>query len=381
MLLGRREPTQLADHASFPRAATGDTLMPAILMLGCLLDPHVQRIFDELRRRDQLPVEVLDFRSTIFEMIFESDGSFVLTVEGRRLPENLIVFDRAVLVPCGPLYPVGEDSAMGFGAEEWRALYRLLAALYGDRVLNSLRSRECLAKPFQQIVAVQSGLKVPPTLLTNGRAASLRFADAAPDHLVMKSLSGMKARPAYERDIIPYNVMTMRVNKSDIEGATDGELAFCPHFLQHEIKKQYELRVVWVDGTARAFKVDSQQLKCSETDWRWAGRELPFEPFELDDEIERALGRFMRSMGFFWGSIDLVIDSDGAPWFLECNNQGAWAWLDNIVGGAVTRLFADRIMARALDGEMENKESRPRRPALECVPLPSPPARAANGRR
>lgn len=324
--------------------------MPAILMLGSLLDPHVQRVFEELRSRNQLRVEVIDFRSTTFEMNFESDGSFSLAVDGRPLPEDLVIFDRALLVPGGPLYPVGEDSAMGFGAEEWRALYRLIAALYGDRVLNSLRSRECLAKPFQQIVAAQSGLKVPATLLTNGRAASLRFADAAPSHLAMKSLSGMKARPAYERDIIPYNVMTMRVKKSDIEGATDGELAFCPHFLQHEIKKQYELRVIWVDGVVRAFKVDSQKLKCSETDWRWAGRELPFEPFELDDEVEQALGGFMRSMGFFSGSVDLVIDVDGAPWFLECNNQGAWAWLDNIVGGAVTRLFADKIIARALQG-------------------------------
>ena len=77
---------------------------------------------------------------------------------------------------------------------------------------------------------------------------------------------------------------------------------------------------------------------------------MPFEPFELDDEVERALGRFMRSMGFFSGSTDLVIDTEGAAWFIECNNQGAWAWLDNIVGGAVTRLFADKISARALQG-------------------------------
>jgi hypothetical protein len=324
--------------------------MPAILMLGSLLDPHIQRIFDELRSRGQLQVEVLDFRSTIFEATFESDGSFSLAIDGRQLPEDLTIFDRAVLVAGSAFYPVGEESAMGFGAEEWRALYRLLAALYGDRVLNSLRSRECLAKPFQQIVAVKSGMKVPRTLVTNERAASLRFADGAPGHLVMKSLSGMKPRPAYERDIIPYSVMTMRVNKSDIEGATDGELAFCPHFLQHEIRKQFELRVVWVDGVARAFKVDSQQLKCSETDWRWAGRELPFEPFELNDEVGRAIGRFMKSMGFFSGSVDLIIDVEGDPWFLECNNQGAWAWLDNIVDGALTRLFADRIMARALQG-------------------------------
>lgn len=352
--------------------------MPTILMLGTLRDPHIQRIFDELRSRDQLQVEVLDFRSTIFEMRFESDGAFSLVIDGRPLPEDLFVFDRAVLIPGGALYPVGEDSAMGFGAEEWRALYRLLAALYGDRVLNSLRSRECLAKPFQQIVAVQSGMKIPGTLVTNERAASLRFADAAPGHLVMKSLSGMKARPAYERDIIPYDVMTMRVNKSDIEGATDAELAFCPHFLQHEIKKQYELRVIWVDGVVQAFKVDSQQLKCSETDWRWAGRELPFEPFELDDDVEKALGSFMRRMGFFSGSVDLVIDIDGAPWFLECNNQGAWAWLDNIVDGAVTRLFADKIEARALKASAgEDSTARAGRHGSERVLRPRSSAEAS----
>ncbi len=253
--------------------------MPTILMLGTMRDPHIQRIFDELRSRNRLQVEVLDFRSTIFEMKFESDGAFSLVIDGRPLPEDLFVFDRAVLIPA-PFYPVGEDSAMGFGAEEWRALYRLLTALYSDRVLNSLRSRECLVKPFQQIVAAQSGLKVPETLLTNGRVASLRFADAAPGHLVMKSLSGMKARLAYERDIIPYDVMTMRVNTSDIEGATDAARilsALPPARDQEAIRAEGDL------GRRRGPGVQSRfpAVETSETDWRWAGQELPFEPFEL----------------------------------------------------------------------------------------------------
>jgi hypothetical protein len=40
------------------------------------------------------------------------------------------------------------------------------------------------------------------------------------------------------------------------------------------------------------------------------------------------------------------VDPEQQVWFLECNQDGAWGWLDDIVEGAVTRAFADAFSRR-----------------------------------
>ena len=54
-------------------------------------------------------------------------------------------------------------------------------------------------------------------------------------------------------------------------------------------------------------------------------------------------------MGLFSGSIDLIVDVDDRVWCLECNQDGAWGWVDDIVDGAVGRAFADAFEARLLN--------------------------------
>jgi len=36
----------------------------------------------------------------------------------------------------------------------------------------------------------------------------------------------------------------------------------------------------------------------------------------------------MDHVGWLWGSMDVIVDQNGDYWFLECNPQGQWGWLD-----------------------------------------------------
>lgn len=148
--------------------------------------------------------------------------------------------------------------------------------------------------------------------------------------------------------------MTMRVSIDDVVNAEVEQFSICPHFFQSEIDKAYELRVVVVGGKILAFRIDSQQHRLTELDWRKGMEFVPFIYCEIDVDLQEKITSFMSLKGLFFGSLDLIIDVAGNAWFLECNQDGAWGWLDDIAEGAVTNAFADAFKLRLLQMPVDN---------------------------
>ncbi|HEX3129049.1 MAG TPA: hypothetical protein VH394_17075, partial [Thermoanaerobaculia bacterium] len=84
----------------------------------------------------------------------------------------------------------------------------------------------------------------------------------------------------------------------------------------------------------------------SSLDWRKGIEVAGFTPVSLDEGTVVKIRAFMARMGLFIGSLDLIVDPEQQVWFLECNQDGAWGWLDDIAEGAVTRAFADAFVRR-----------------------------------
>ncbi len=230
----------------------------------------------------------------------------------------------------------------------WRALYRLICGLApADHVVNSLIARQCLIKPFQQRAAALAGFRVPASLVTNDKSAAERMVEVH-DSVIMKSLSATKVRPASEGEFIPFNVLTLKVTQDDVAAATSDEIAFCPHFFQEYVSKDHESRVVYVDGEMLAFKIDSQKYRLSTLDWRKGLDIIDFSPVTLPNQIEEKIRLFMKGVGLFAGSLDLIVSDSGEVYFLECNQEGAWGWLDDLDDGRVTRAFARAFISRSL---------------------------------
>jgi len=320
----------------------------AFVILGTRADPHVERVADEMARGGDLRVEVLDYRDDVrVSLTVDGAGRTGLSVGGVPLPDRLLIWDRSKIIPGTTVYVKGDDpSVTSFVAREWRALYQLVSCLYGDRVVNSFDAKRCLLKPYQQIVASGVGLKVPMTLVTTDKAAALALMRDAPSGLILKSLSAGKVAPGPSGGSVPFNIMTMRVSEAALSGAEDGDIGYCPHVFQHEIRKDHELRVVMIDGKPHAFRIDSQALQSSTVDWRKGVHLLDYKPCGIDNALVDRLRAYMAAMGLFSGSVDIVVDPDGDAWFLECNQDGAWGWLDEIVDGALTREFAAAFRRR-----------------------------------
>lgn len=319
--------------------------MDSLVVLGTRVDPHVEVVVEKILEDPAAKVFVLDYRDdTRFAASVDPHGGFKLEVNGEIVPP-FIVWDRRKLVPGSALYVEGDEEHSGYIAQEWRALYTLIAGISGDRVVNTLKARACMIKPYQQMIAARSGLKSPSTLVSNDLDSVLSMQSTV-GGLILKSLSGAKISTHGEGEHVPFNVMTMRVSKESLASADASSIACCPHFFQKEVVKSHKLRVVCIDQDIVAFRINSQVYESTRVDWRKAIDVIEFEQVELDPRIHTCVLRFMSAMGLAHGSIDLLVDRDGETWFLECNQDGAWAWLDIRCDGRISDLIASSFLKR-----------------------------------
>lgn len=316
-----------------------------LVILGTRKDPHVDRVATEMVRRNNSTVYVLDYKSKCrFSLEVDRIGDLYLKIDGDRLRDNYLVWDRRKLFPGTSFYIEGDNPSKELVAQEWSALYTLLDGLNNGRVINSIRSKSCRIKPYQQIVAARAGFLVPSTLITNSKAELIRFYDES-GKVIMKSLSGRSFGGVKEGGGSQF-IMTMRLSTDDINSASEAELSYCPHFFQEEVVKKYELRIIVVDTAIFAFCINPHSHALAEVDWRKAMRFIEFSPIKLDGAIKEKIRLFMKDMDLVTGSLDIIIDTNDRAWFLECNQDGAWAWFDNILNGKITRAFVDAFCSR-----------------------------------
>src|SRR5690348_12029891 len=183
-----------------------------LVILGTRQDSHVDRVASEIEKIGGTSVLVIDYLSEMrFRLEMTSSGHISIYVDDVCLPANIVIWNRSKILAGTELYTKGDETSSGYSAQEWRALYTLLGGLNPGLIVNSMESRQCLIKPYQQTVAASVGFLVPPTLVTNDKNAVMRFFKDTTENLILKSLSGGKIKPPGEGESIPYNIMTMRV--------------------------------------------------------------------------------------------------------------------------------------------------------------------------
>lgn len=315
-------------------------------MLGTRTDPHVDRVVRRLEERGCKDVVVVDYHAgTTFSLEIDRQARRIIKVGAKRLANDSTVWDKTKILPGTQYYIRGDEPEVGYAAQEWRSYYALLTAFCGAGAVNTLRSRVCMIKPYQQTVAAAVGLRVPRTLVSNEKSKFLALANEC-ESIIMKSLSGAKVSTKGEGEEVPYVVMTMRVPQQDIAEADPGHFEICPHFAQEEISKSHELRVVVAGSRVIPFRIDSQKFQSTQVDWRKATGLNTFARCEIDSTLSAQIVAFMEAMGLTTGSLDFIVDRVGRNWFLECNQDGVWAWLDDLVDGEITDAFADVLLQR-----------------------------------
>ena len=331
--------------------------MPLLLILGTIDDPHVRSVEAKVASLGVSTIVVDHNERALVTILQSATGALSISVDGQDLEldrPDVLIWNRQKLRTTIPFFfpkrtvSMQEDNhnlrlsnrSLSFLASEWRAVYRLFLSVFERHVVNSPTAVARISnKLVQQLHAAAAGFQVPPSIIANDQSTILEFLNDYPEAIIKRvGTSEIVVLKGANEDIV--SLMTMVVRRGQIESKSTEEFQLAPSFVQQKISKAFELRVVVVGESLFAFKIASQDYKLTSTDWRYGNFFLRFEPFKTNDTLDATIRDFMKRSDLFAGSIDLIVDKDNTVWFLEVNQEGAWAWLDPLIDGEISDAFA-----------------------------------------
>ncbi|MCX4548713.1 MULTISPECIES: ATP-grasp ribosomal peptide maturase [unclassified Streptomyces] len=313
-----------------------------VLVVAERLDASADMVVDQLNQRD---VPVMRFDSADFpQHVTLSAGhrptdagwEGVLSDEHRsvRLEDVRAVYYRR---PGRPVIAdtVAEPYATWAQNQADAAMLNLLSALPVRWINNPHHDRIAAHKPQQLVAATRAGLRVPSSIITNDPSEARAFAKTANGPLICKPVLGGRLDTGEGRQLM---VATHRVDPVGF----DDSIRLTAHYFQEDIPKQYEVRLVVVDGNLFAGTITGTSEK-ARTDWRTDYENLRYGTTTVPDKVATAVRRFMTSYGIVFGSFDFAVTPDDEWVFFENNPAGTWSWVENHTGLPIAAAHADYL--------------------------------------
>jgi ATP-GRASP peptide maturase of grasp-with-spasm system len=176
-------------------------------------------------------------------------------------------------------------------------------------------------------VARQVGLKVPEFYITNHKDGVNRALEQA-GNAITKPMSDGLYLFEKEESGLSYFSYTETVGKESTKSLPE---SISPSFLQKNIKKQYELRIFFLEDCCYSMAIHSQSDERTQTDFRKYNEEKPnrFVPYLLPEETDLKIKALFQKLGLNTGSVDMIVDEEGEYYFLEINPVGQFGMVSS----------------------------------------------------
>jgi ATP-grasp ribosomal peptide maturase len=227
-----------------------------------------------------------------------------------------------------------ETPEQRFAVEQSRHGYMgMLHALPGALYVNHpARNRDAENKVLQLTTAARLGFMLPDTLITDVPTDAAKFA-AEHESVIYKPVHRVHLAGEDGRNRTVW-VRTVRADE------LDDSIALCPHLFQACVPKVADVRLAMVGGTTFASLIDTAG---DHLDWRQDQSLITCTPIPVPGPVRDAARAFLHTFGLSFGAFDFSLDADGRWWFLECNPNGQWAFVDEATTRAITSALADTL--------------------------------------
>jgi glutathione synthase/RimK-type ligase-like ATP-grasp enzyme len=129
-------------------------------------------------------------------------------------------------------------------------------------------------------------------------------------------------------------------------------LHLAPSYFQEAIDPVADIRVNVVGDKIFATTITNPGLDPTYTtrDWRLGHttNTIQFTPHDLPVEVAHKCLAFMEHYGLQFSAFDLILDKKGEYWFIECNPNGQWAFVEDETEQPIGRAIADLLMRHAM---------------------------------
>jgi hypothetical protein len=178
-------------------------------------------------------------------------------------------------------------------------------------------------KPIQLLLAHRAGLRIPAVHVPASLESAHAFADRSPAGAVHKTWA-IKGGVKW---------VTPQWREHFEQG---------PVVLQERVDKQCDVRVTAVGDLLFAASVHVPE---GVTDWRIMQEEADYHRVAVPDETAQAIRTYLQLQGLTYGAFDFSVDRDGVWWFLECNPNGQWGFVELKTGMPISRAIASALCA------------------------------------
>lgn len=215
----------------------------------------------------------------------------------------------------------------------WHGSLGVLHALPDAFYVNHpARNRDAENKVLQLAIAARSGFAVPDTLITDVPADAAKF---TAEH------GSVIYKPVHRVHLMCDDGRSRTIWVHTVQAAElDDSIALCPHLFQSCVPKIADIRLAMVGDEAFASRID---IAGDHLDWRQDQSLVTYSPIPVPGPVLDSARTFLRTLGLHFGAFDFALDAEGRWWFLECNPNGQWAFVDEATTHAITSALADSL--------------------------------------
>lgn len=180
-------------------------------------------------------------------------------------------------------------------------------------------------KAVQVRTASIVGFTVPPTLFSNNYEDILEF---------HRKHGPLIAKPHHQYAWVTPNG-TLSHLTFELPEPTESlrkSIEYCPLIIQKKVERAFEARLIMMGDTITAAKMidlstegilDSRKAMCSGA--------MEFSLIDPPSEVAKLCGKYMAALGLRMGVFDFIVDASGVWYFLECNEQGQFLFVEQVL--------------------------------------------------
>jgi glutathione synthase/RimK-type ligase-like ATP-grasp enzyme len=184
-------------------------------------------------------------------------------------------------------------------------------------------------KLIQLRAARQCGLRIPRTLISQNSQLIRDFCTRLNYQVVIKTIAGTPMTP----------LMTGLIERDML--TSDESLSLSPAIYQEFVPGTRHLRICCFGTDIHTALIETEHL-----DWRYP-LDARTEPYRLDPATAAAILGVIEKLGLRMGIVDMKLDTDGEPVWLEINPQGQFLFLEQMCGIQLLHSFTDFLLREA----------------------------------
>ena len=188
---------------------------------------------------------------------------------------------------------------------------------------------------LQHNLAKRIGFNIPESIFTNSFVFLEQFSKRH-KKIVLKTGNVLGG------NLTGYKILTQIISTN---GINSNILKRSPCLFQNYIEKKFELRVNVIENTVLTCQILSQESEKTEVDWRnYDFQNVPHYPYNLDDKTKSMCVALTKEMNLCYSAIDLIVGVDEKIYFLECNSQAHWLWIEKLTGLPITKEIVNALI-------------------------------------